>query len=385
MSAPALAAHAARRVGGRWLLADETGSALWVSDAERAALESGRAGPELLARAADAGLLRERLDLGGLAGELAARGWPGWRGPARVVLVTEGMTPATARAAVDLAFEAPGRGVRLELRGTGWPAVWLSVQYARRRAEWSHKALALSWTAPAGLPGPRAAFARDHGVRRRAPLLADGPPPRAALPEAVPEVELRVGEGAREPAAWADWLASCGVERARLVEPFALGFYQGFLERLLDRPDLRLREETAAALLRRAPWALPGMDVSGELAVAPDGGVWTSLFALEAGRAELRLGGLPGLRYGGLAEHPAVRACLSAAQADHQPLCSRCAHRGLCAVPPSVHLVTQGAPWGELPTSAACRDRLALLDWLQTALDSEKGRELQAKWAVDNL
>lgn len=362
-----LAFHAARRLGGKVLVCDESGACARLDEAEHDALLCGGPGPDWL--------LRDGLDLNALAAELAARGWPGWRAPLRFVLVLEKggrrMELETVRACVDFAFSAPGAGAELELRcddaARAWPALWLAAQYARRRSEWSRRLLSMSLRAPAGLPAAAAQFAAEQSIARRADLRADGAPPRAPLAEKLDEIRLLVGKEAARPGEWADWLASCS-SAVRLVDAGSgeayLKFFGGFLDRLKEREDLRLRELTSEELLAGAPWALRGMDVSAELCLAPDGSVFTSERAFDEGLEALLIGRLPGLRYDELGSSPAVRASLSSAQADHQPLCAQCAYRGHCAVPPSTHLSRQGAPWGELPTSSACRANMALLDRL---------------------
>jgi hypothetical protein len=360
-----LAFQTSRRLGGRVLVSDESGSCARLDGGEHDALLSGGPGP--------AWLLRDGLDLSALAAELAARGWPGWRAPLRFLIILEKggrrMELETVKTCVDFAFSAPGAGAALELRcedaARAWPALWLAVQYARRRSEWSRRPVSFSLRAPAGLPAAAAQFVIEHSITRQADLRADGAPPRFPLPEKLDEIRLLVGKKAARPGEWADWLASCSAA-VRLVEAGSeeayLKFFGGFLDRLKERDDLRLRELTSEELLAGAPWALRGMDVSSELCLAPDGGVFTSERAFDEELDALRIGRLPGLRYDELASSPAVRAALSAAQADHQPLCAQCAYRGHCAVPPSTHLSRQGAPWGELPNSAACRSNMALLD-----------------------
>jgi len=398
--------HSYRRLAGRVLIANEWGGRAMLTEAEyrRYLAGLGESDP-LRAKLEPQGFLRGALDLDDAAFRLAERGLAAWGGPSSHVLFLERagktMDLDAARRCVDFAFDAPGPQVTIELvaadAGAVWPAVWFAVQYARRRAQWARRPLFLILRASAGVTPERVEFLRGHGVTRRLTLALDGPPDLASRPAFAAQRALgAVGAGAKDPAGWADLFSAWGLESARLFPapgrltaagvPAFLRFYEGYLDRLVERAEENgPAEEWALAFLNRMAWNVPGADVLEVLAYSPDGGVHTSedgVALAEGAWPAFRLGDAGKLRYEDIAANAAARACLTASASDNQPQCSQCVYKSCCVAPPSANLLLQGSVWGDMVSSPVCALHMGILDRLFARLDGEKMSLLTGKWGI---
>ena len=395
-------AFGARRV----LIAGPTGRAALLTAAEHAAFAAGLAEDDpLRERLAALGVVAGAADAEALAREEIESGLLNWSGPAtHVVLASargEAMSLETAKDAVDFAFSTPRPTLALEIvdeDARGWAAAWLAFSYARRRAEWSGRGLALSYRAPAAPSPERAEFLRGHGVAVRASLTADGAPEPSRLFGAA-RARVVVGPAARAPEAWVDALAAAGVSGVEWVASAAAArglpaarrfaaFAARALVRMIDAHEVSdLRDESAVGLLAGRPWEVPGADLLETLAYAPDGTVFSSEegWALGAdGFGEtFRLGHAATLRFQELPSAPVVPALASALAREAQPLCASCVYRSFCVVPPSAHFRAQGSLSGRLPDSPRCMAHMALLDAVFSRLNDEKCLKALAKWDVD--
>jgi hypothetical protein len=392
--------------GGEVLVAGPTGRAALLTAAEHAAFAGGLA-PEdpLRERLAALGAIPGAGDAEALARETIESGALNWSGPAtHAVLVCargETMLPENAKAAVDFAFSTPRPTLFLEFvdeDGRGWTAAEFGVAYARRRAEWAGRGLALSYRAPTRPSREREEFLRGHGVAVRAALIADGAPDAASLFGAA-RARVVVGRGAREPEAWADALAGKGVSGVEWIpapergaNPGAARHFADFaaraLARLVEKHETAdLRDELAVSLLNARPWEVRGADLVETLAYAPDGGVFSSEegWALRSdGEGDLFcLGHASSLRFADLPAAPIVPALMTALAREAQPLCAACVYRSFCLVPPSAHFRAQGSLAGRLPDSPRCAAHMALLDVVFSRLNDEKCLKALEKWGVD--
>jgi radical SAM protein with 4Fe4S-binding SPASM domain len=393
--AGACAPHQYRILGRRVLITDEHGRWALLTRPEYgrflAGLEpSDPLWPILQPR----GFLSEAFDFEAAARRQFERSLLSWKGPGSHVLLLDGMGLDAARRITEFVFRCPGPQVTLELvfddAGSAWPVIWFIVQFARRKGEWSRRPVFLIARGRSMTP-EQADFLRAHGVTRCAALELEGKPDMGkAPPFRAQRARARLGPGAAAPAAWAQWLEKWGFESVRLLpaaldEKSAAGFvdfYGGFLSRLVaDGERSNLRDEWALGMLGGRLWNLPGMDILEQLAYDPDGRVFTSEEA--AGDAELRLGDVTALRYQDIARHPAAGAVIAASHPDNQPLCSQCAYRPFCAVPPSISKKTQGGVWGQFPSSPSCAIQMGILDRILERLDDEKCLNLMNKWCVD--
>jgi hypothetical protein len=191
----------------------------------------------------------------------------------------------------------------------------------------------------------------------------------------------------RDASALVDRLAEAGVESVLLFgagQPGFLKFYAEAVDRMLQvQGRLNIREELAAGLLSGRRWRLPGFDLLAELCYLPDGGIYSSELASMLApepRALLKLGDAGSSKFADFAKNPAVQAILAASLSDNQPMCSQCAYRPFCAIPPSVNLLSQGTIWGRHPSSAACSLNMAILDLLFARLARTESAEALRQW-----
>lgn len=398
---------AARFLGSnKILLAGPTGRAVLLTKAEHAAFCAGLSENDpLRERLAPLGIISGAADAEALAREQIESGLLNWPGPATHVVMAsargKAMAPETAKEAVDFAFSTPRPTLALEIvdeDGRGWAAAWLAVSYARRRAEWSGRGLALSYRAAAAPTPERADFLRGHGVAVRAALDADGAPDPSRLFGAA-RARVVVGPAASAPEAWVDALSAAGVSGVEWVpsEAAARGLpaarrYAAFaaraLARMLDAHETSdLRDELAVGLLAGRPWEIPGTDLFETLAYAPDGSVFTSEagWALDADGAggTFHLGHAATLRFQELPAAPLVPALATALAREAQPLCASCAYTSYCAVPPAAHVRSQETLYGRLPDSPQCLAHMALLDVVFSRLTDENRLKALEKWGVD--
>jgi hypothetical protein len=392
--------------GGKVLIAGPAGSAALLTAAEHAAFVRGL--PEdgaLRERLAALGVVPGAADAEALARREIESGLLNWAGPATHVLLAsargEAMLPETAKDAVDFAFSTPRPTLALEVvdeDGRGWPAAWFALSYARRRAEWAGRGLALSLRTPAAPAPGRESFRSGPGVAVRAALSADGPPPAAGLFRAA-RARVVVGPGAGSPEAWVDALAATGASGVEWVPSGAAArglpaarrfasFAARALERLIDAADVSdLRDELTAGLLSGRPWEVPGTDLLETLAYAPDGTVFSSEEGWELGAGggdeTFRLGRASTLRFQELPSAPLVPALAAALAREAQPLCASCAYNSFCLIPPSAHYRAQGTLYGRLPDSPRCLAHMALLDVVFSRLSDENCLKALQKWDVD--
>ncbi len=393
--AGACAPHQYRILGRRVLITDEHGRWALLTRKEYDRFLAGLKPsdplwPVLQAR----GFLAGAFDFDGAARRQFERSLLSWKGPGAHVLLLEGMELDAARRIVDFVFACPGPQLTLELvfddAAPRWPVIWFIAQYARRRGEWSRRPVFLIARARTMTSG-RADFLRSHGVTRCAALeLAGKPDMGKGPPFRAQRARARLGAGAADPRAWARWFEKWGFESVRLL-PSGLdekgaaeftAFYAEFLDHLIeDGERLNLRDEWALGMLGGRLWNLPGMDVLEQLAYDGAGRVFTSEEA--AGNEEFSLGAVSRLHYPDVALSPVARAALAAAHPDNQPLCSQCAYRPFCALPPSLNRKISGNVWGQTPSSPACALQMGILDRILERLDDEKCINLLNKWHVD--
>lgn len=382
-----------------------TGRALLLTAAEHAAFAAGLPkGDPLLQRLAAIGAVPGAADPGALARDEIASGRLNWAGPSTHVLLASvrgsSMSPDVAREAVDFAFSTPRPTLALEIvdeDGKGWPAAWLAIEYARRRAEWSGRGLALSFRTPAAPAAERAEFLRGQGVAVRAALLADGAPASVRLFGAA-RARVVVGPDAREPEAWVealsaagtsgvDWVPSPAASRDVRAARRHAAFAARALSRMIDSHESSdLRDELAVALLAGRPWEVPGVDVFETLAYGPDGMVYSSEegWSLDGeARGAFRLGRVSAVRFQQLPSLPLAPALAIALTRESQPLCASCAYLSYCVIPPSVHFRAQRTLAGRLPDSPRCVIHMAVLDIVFSRLADEKCLKALGKWGVD--
>lgn len=390
-----VAPHNFRRLRRGVLIANDSGRHAWLSEEEyRQYLRGIPEGHPLWTRLQPKGFLGHSYDFDAEAVGLAETSFLSWRGPAlhRVFIDRGGVAMGldTARRVIDFIFSAPGRlavEIVAEAPREFWPVIWFLAGYASRKSEWAKRPLSLTLTAR-GSPGSEGLeFLRGHGVRFRLLMDLDGAPsPRLRPSFSARRALCRIGGDSREPAAWTDWLAAQGIDSVRFAPAFLrpdddgvdrfLEFYRAAVERMARLPEgPSMREEWAAAFLSRRTWSLPGADVLGELAYDPSGRVYTSEAGLalgEEGTGLFDLGSAETLRYQDLGRSEAVKACLASFQADNQPLCSQCAYKPHCALPPAANYAVQGTVWGRTPSSPLCRLHMGILDFLFERLEDER-------------
>lgn len=340
------------------------------------------------------GFLAEAYDFDAAARRQFERSLLSWKGPGSHVLLVDGMGLDAARRVVDFVFACPGPQLTLELvfdaAGPAWPVIWFITQYARRRGEWSRRPVFL--VARAGsMTAQQADELRSHGVTRCAELVLSGAPDGSKPPAFRAQgARARLGPGAAEPRAWADYLNRWGFESVRLLpeslDAAGVAAFLRFYERQLDwhierAEESNLRDEWVLSFLGGRLWNLPGVDVLEQLAYDASGGVFTSERAAR-GSGELRLGEAGALRYRDLAGRGAVRAVIAASHPDNQPLCAQCVYRPFCALPPSGEREGRGSLWGQTPSSPACVLHMGILDRIFGRLDEERTRLLLEKWSV---
>ena len=396
-------AHYARPLGRGVLITGDGGGRLLLSAAEYEAFSRGAASGELSRRLEAAGFSAAPA-VDRAAEALYPRSALSWRGPARVVLLLERggqfMDLDRVEAAVDFAFtcgpDAPALDLVAEDAGKAWPAVWLAVQRALRRGEWSRRPARIEVRARRLPPGDAAVELSRLGVGTRLVFDLDGAPPG---PEARADAALAIVKGAaRAPERWVDWLREAGFGSYRLLLPetadlkaaraFA-AFHAAAVERLVDGADRSdLLDDGLTDLLRGRPLALPGLDLLGEIAVDTEGSLATSERALRLGRKgqeAFSLGDIYASRFEELPLMAAARAALAAADADRQPLCCQCAYRPYCRTAPSQHFARSGSAWGRLPESPECAARAAFLDRIFALQNSEKFNILLRKSNIDRV
>ena len=370
----------------RILVAGPTGRAALLTEAEHAAFAPA-------------------VDLESLARERVESGELNWAGPATHVILASArgaaMSPETAKIVVDFVFATPRPGVTLEIvdeDGDGWPAARFIMEYARRRAQWAGRGLAL-WLRAAARPSrERAELLRCQGAGVRAALRVEGAPGPVRLFGAR-RARLVLGRGACEPEAWVDALAGLGVSGVEWVASAELtrdaigarrfaDFTARAFARMSDGPQAwDLRDELAAALLSARPWEVPGVDLLETLAYAPDGSVYTSeegrALDVDRGDSTFLLGHAGSLRFQDLPALPQVPALTLALAREAQPLCAACVYAPYCVVAPSAHVRAQGTLHGRLPDSPRCMAHMALLDAFFSRLPSEKCLKMLEKWGID--
>lgn len=396
-----VAAHNHRLVGGRVLIINDRGRWAWLAPEDyRDYLRGLKPGHRAWRGLQEDGFLKQGYDHDTAAVEKRSVNLLSWHGPARHILVLDQggrMGPQTAVEALDFIFTVPGNPLRIELAvlkpRTCRSVIRLIVEYARRRGEWRSRAVELSLRAPQGPWDPvELEFLRAHQVSLIAEASIAGKPGRAFLSRfPASRIEALIDDPRADAESWTKAWAASGALSVKLRPGKSLwtakglsgflGFYGRVLDILLDQGPGGILEENAAAFLSRRRWEL-GLDVLSELGYGPDGGVYTS------GRALISLAD-PGLfriadaaeaRYSDLPKHPAVRACLAAAEGDNQPLCFQCVYKPFCALPPSENHRLQGTLWGQTPSSLLCSLHMGMLDEIFMRLQDPRKAESLTRW-----
>jgi len=366
-------------------------------DEARAARGGAPVGAASRERLAPLGVLPGAVDVEALARDLVATGLLNWAGPATHALIVSGggatMTPETARAAVDFAFATPRPTLRLEIvdeDGRGRAAAEFACEYARRKAEWRRRGLALSWRLRRAPAPDLAEFLAGQRAAATLELSAGGAAADAELFGAA-RARVVVEAGARDPEGWVDALAARGLSGVQWEPPpaafdspaaarrFAAFAGRAFARTIEIHETSDLRDERAVALLAARPWEVPGVELLETLAYAPDGSVFASEDGWRraaAGDLSWRLGDSRELRFQDAASAPIARAIVAAAWRPAHPLCADCPYRGVCAIPVSGRRVAVlDDPW--------CALHLSLLDIVFSAPDREKCMKALEKWGVD--
>ncbi len=384
--------------GGRVLVTGPTGRAIVLTPTDLVDDHS------LQGKLSPLGIYPQTADVEALAGDEIETGELNWEGPATHVILCSShgrtMTPTTAKTVVDFIFTTPAPALTVELvdeDSSGWPAAWFAVSYARRRAEWSRRAINLNIRAKRPPPSERQEFLRGHGVDWRADLDAD----QAGMARlfSAKRARIVVGPAADAPRDWIDRLSAAGIESVEWVPsassaasvPAACrygAFVAAALDRLIDIHETTdLRDELATGLLSGRPWDVPGTDLLATLAYAPDGSIFTSeegwKLAAERGDETLRIGPVATLRFKEFPAIALVRALTTALAREAQPLCAACVYRPYCLIPPSAHVRAQGTLYGRLPDSPRCVAHMAILDSIFSRLNDEKCLGALSKWSVD--
>ena len=374
-------AHYVRSLGKKVLITNDAGRWALMTEKEYAAFVEGKPLPSALGDELSRQGFRRPPDIAASAEDFFPRSLLSWRGPARHILVLERdgvrMPDETVLAAVDFAFSCGPDAPALELVAEDpralWPSIWLAARWAQRRGEWSRRPARATLRTPA--PEHADARALDGlGLSLRAELLADGPPPSGRVPQARSAL-VRVAAGARDPEGWTRRLREGPMESVRFAaaspsdeEAFGV-FYARALAELIDgagRSDLA--DENLTARLGRSPWELPGLEILGELAYGPDGGIYGSERALQD--EEEPLASLGPARWQELGASAAVRERLAATDPDSRPACAQCAYKPFCR---------------EQPAGPACASTRRSLDAFFRQVSNENALILLQKCRVDRL
>lgn len=405
--------HACRLVEGDVLLTTDTGRFVFLSPGEYrdylGGLDDGHPREDALRRA---GLLRRFQDFDKLAGEMRDAGLSRWRGPASHILRIDDppMRLETAREVVDFIFTSPAGEIGIEIvsEGRGSPALSFIVEYAERKAEWTGRHLTLTLRSEDPPPGKTLSGLLGRGVGLRVPFRGRRPPRRvpswlvraraaAKLPGRPGPRAIFYSEPEASASGWVEFWRAAGF-RSVSLRPGSKGgiaafgrFYSLALDRMLGGDD-RPREEWALGVLSLLPgraaapshaWAPPGHDILSELAYCPRGGIYSSELGMRlaaAGAPAFRLGEARTMTFPDLGRSSQVRGLLAAAQTDLQPVCSGCAYKPYCGLPPSECFRVSGTLWRERPFSPECSARLAMLDEIFSRLKDPRRREALLSW-----
>lgn len=398
--AGAAAPHQYRLLGKKVLITDEHGRRALLTRPEYDRFLAGlKPSDPLWPVLQSRGFLAEAFDFDAAARRQFERSLLSWKGPASHILLLDGasgsMDLETARSTVEFIFRCPGPQLTLELvfsdAARVWPVLWFIVQYARRKGEWARRPVFLIARGRTMSPD-QADFLRSHGVMRSVALELDDKPDMKKAPAfRAQRAHARLGEGAANPQAWAQWFEKWGFESVRFL-PSALDaksvaafveFHDAFLGWLIEHgEESNVRDEITMSFLGGRLWSLPGTDVLEQLAYDGAGRVFTSEAAAGAA-GELCLGSVATLRYQDIARLPATAAVIAASHPDNQPLCAQCAYRPFCTLAPSRSRELQGTLWGQTPSSQLCVLQMGLLDHVLERLNDEKCLLLMDKWHVD--
>lgn len=458
-----VAAHNARLLGGKVLMTNDAGEHAVLEPGDYARYLGGRVGDgeELGRQLIQKDFVRDQLDFARLGESMAERFLLRWPGPSVHTLVVtkrcnfkcvychasvmgesaEGvdMTPETAAAAVDLAFESPNPRLTFEFQGgeplLNWPVVKLIVSYAKLKNKHRSKELnfglisnfsllddaKLDWLCEQGvslctsLDGPAALHDKNRAFL--------GGSSHALVTERLKAIQARRAAGARidppnaictvsrfslsQPEAIIDQLVALGLERVQLGPLDPIGFarrswatigyapaeYAAFYGRALDHlialdgRGVKAYEKMALILLLRVlqgrHWRFPYADGIARLAYDWDGAVYTAedgrLLAAD-GDAFFRIGRVGESRYEDLLEHPTVKASLYAASPLAQPMCFQCAYNPFCTVQPVHGHATQGSLWGQMPNNGWCGKMMGVFDEIFLRLQDPRKRKVLESW-----
>ncbi|OGR79076.1 MAG: His-Xaa-Ser system radical SAM maturase HxsB [Elusimicrobia bacterium GWC2_64_44] len=450
-----------RRLRGGVLAVGDLGGWALLTPAEFKAFAAGRLKPgRALEKLEGAGLIASRLDFDSLSAAWRDSNEYLERGPGLHILVLTqncnhgclycqagsgrgaGMSAATARRAVDLAFSSPVTGLTLEFQGgeplLNWPALKEAALYARKKSAKTGKELALalvsnfslmdkakaafilendisvctSLDGPADLHNANRPFSggNSHALaekwikffqERRGVQPPGGPSAlltvtRASLPRAreivdeyarlkLPYVFLRpLTPMGQAPKRWG--------EIGYSPEEF-LAFYRAALDRVLElnRRGTPIKEKTAFLLVKKILGTQDNKYVDlrcpcgaglGQLAYDVDGGVYTcdeGRMLARDGDFSFRLGGVRD-SYAKLISSAPVRACALASSLDLQPACARCAYKAWCGVCPAYNAAAQGGFWGDMPANARCRVLLGVFDHIFASLTDKDNLKIFEGW-----
>lgn len=385
---PGVVGHNYRSLRDDILLTDDAGRYLFLKPEEYRDYVSGKAAPAGFLRPMD----RDVMARAELRASLLS--WPGpWAHRIFLRRARRGMDLETAQKAVDFMFTVPGSGLNIELVGgeAQWPSLWFIAQYARRKSEWTGRParLRVRWEGPGPQPA-KFEFLQSQSIDLEAVVNIQGRPRKDSLPFPVQRARCFAQAAASHCEAWADLFEKSSLEWILLSPapslmtekglPKFLRFYAELFPRLLQGG---IREERAAAFLSGKRWMLPGQDVLGELAYAPDGRVYTGETGMDMGGQGMGgfyLGILGELDYDALAKKEVVRAVLAAAHGDAQPLCFQCVYKPYCSISPALNMRDQGSVWGQTPSSLACSLHMGMLDVIFANLKDEKTRAVLEGW-----
>lgn len=458
-----VAAHNFRRLGARVLMTNEWGRHAVVAEGDYYRYLSGGVtneeplGSELLEK----GFFRDQLDFRAQAEAVIRRSLLDWPGPnVHTVVVTlrcnfrclychasvvdpsrtdMDMTPATARAVVDMIFQSPNPSLMIEFQGgeplLNWPVVKFIAEYARKKNQVHKRALHLGLISNFSLlDDEKVDFLIDRGVSFCTSL--DGPAElhnknrqflggnsHESTLAGLRKVLDRGAKGAKvdRPNAICtvtkfsldkhkeiiDQVVGLGLERIQLgpLDPIGfarkswgtigygsrefLEFYAKALDYLieLNQNGVKAYEKMAMILLVRIlqgrHWRFPNADGLCRLAYNHDGAVYTCeegrLLANE-GDDFFRIGSVHGGRYPELMEHRTLKASLLAAETGSQPMCSQCAYRALCTVQPVYNHRTQDSVWGQMPSNGWCEKMMGIFDILFERLEVPASRKVLESW-----
>jgi His-Xaa-Ser system radical SAM maturase HxsB len=458
-----VAAHAARALGDGVLVTNDAGDWSVLSAADYGRYLAGTIpdddplGAELVRK----DFVRERLDFPRLGDALASRHLLRWPGPSVHTLVvtrrcnfkcvychasvvgpddaSTDMTPETARAAVDLAFQSRNPELTFEFQGgeplLNWPVIKFAVEYARLKNKTAGKTLHFGlisnfslldeakadWLIARGvsfctsLDGPADLHEKNrvaltggrhadavNGIKMILAKRAAGA--KVDVPNAICTVTRHSLGRARE---IVDQLVGLGLERVQLgpLDPvgFArrawgsigytdaeyVAFYAEALDHLiaLNKRGVKAYEKMAMILLIRilegGHWRFPNADGIARLAYDWDGSVYTGedgrLLAAE-GDDFFRIGRVGESTLSGLLDHPTVKASLYAAMPWTQPMCVQCAYGPYCTVQPVFNHESQGGLWGQMPTNGWCGKIMGIFDLLFARLQDPEAKKVLESW-----